>query len=150
MTIISQPSRGLFFNKREEQLAFTLWNLHHLKEWMKWIRRSDEPLEEALLETGVEDCFCETLERMPELPWLSRNTDLIQKLKQLEKKDYEERFINAAKARALIQIQLESIVIEHENYQEGFIASGAMKCITDAKERTKLIVSHLIASTKDT
>lgn len=147
MTTFTQPSRGLFVNGLEEQLAFTLWNLHHLQVWMKWVLRSDEPLEEALLEAGVEDCFCEALERMPELPWLSRNTDLIQKLKQREKKDYEERSNNVEKARALIQIQFESLVIEGEDYQAEFIASGAMKFIMDAKERTKLIVSRLIVNT---
>lgn len=149
MTTISQPSRRLFCNAHEEQLAFTLWNLHHLQKWMKWVHRSDEPLVEALLETGVEDCFCKALERMPELPWLSRNTDLIQKLKQNEKKNYEERFIYVAMAHALIQIQFESFVTECGDYQAEFIASGAMKYITDAKERTKLIMSHLIANTKD-
>ena len=147
MTKFTQPSRGLFVNGLEEQLAFTLWNLHHLQVWMKWVLRSDEPLEEALLEAGVEDCFCEALERMPELPWLSRNTDLIQKLKQHQKKDYEERSNNVEKARALIQIQFESLVIEGEDYQAEFIASGAMKFIMDAKERTKLIVSRLIVNT---
>ena len=140
---------GPFVNEQEELLAFTLWNLHHLQVWMKWVRRSDEPLEEALLEAGVEDCFCEALERMPELPWLSRNTDLIQKLKQHQKKDYEERSDNVEKARALIQIQFESLVIEGEDYQAEFISSGAMKSIMDAKEQAKLIISHLIGNARD-
>ena len=138
---------GPFVNEQEELLAFTLWNLHHLQVWMKWVRRSDEPLEEALLEAGVEDCFCKALERMPELPWLGSNTDIIQKLKQHQKKDYKERSDNVEKARALIQIQFESLVIEGEDYQAEFIASGAMKFIMVAKERTKLIVSRLIANT---
>ena len=139
--------RAPFVNEQEELLAFTLWNLHHLQVWMKWVRRSDEPLEEALLEAGVEDCFCKALERMPELPWLGSNTDIIQKLKQHQKKDYKERSDNVEKARALIQIQFESLVIEGEDYQAEFIASGAMKFIMVAKERTKLIVSRLIANT---
>ena len=138
---------GPFVNEQEELLAFTLWNLHHLQVWMKWVRRSDEPLEEALLEAGVEDCFCKALERMPELPWLGSNTDIIQKLKQHQKKDYKERSDNVEKARALIQIQFESLVIEGEDYQAEFIASGAKKFIMVAKERTKLIVSRLIANT---
>ena len=138
---------GPFVNEQEELLAFTLWNLHHLQVWMKWVRRSDEPLEEALLEAGVEDCFCKALERMPELPWLGSNTNIIQKLKQHQKKDYKERSDNVEKARALIQIQFESLVIEGEDYQAEFIASGAMKFIMVAKERTKLIVSRLIANT---
>ena len=138
---------GLFVNEQEELLAFTLWNLHHLQVWMKWVRRSDEPLEEALLEAGVEDCFCKALERMPELPWLGSNTDFIQKLKQHQKKDYKERSDNVEKARALIQIQFESLVIEGEGCHAEFIASGAMKFIMVAKERTKLIVSRLIANT---
>ena len=138
---------GPFVNEQEELLAFTLWNLHHLQVWMKWVRRSDKPLEEALLEAGVEDCFCKALERMPELPWLGSNTDIIQKLKQHQKKDYKERSDNVEKARALIQIQFESLVIEGEDYQAEFIASGAMKFIMVAKERTKLIVSRLIANT---
>ena len=141
--------RSPFVNEQEEQLAFMLWNLHYLQVWMKWLRRSDEPLEEALLEAGVEDCFCEALERMPELPWLSRNTDLIQKLKQHQKKDYEERSDNVEKARALIQIQFESLVIEGEDYQAEFISSGAMKSIMDAKEQAKLIISHLIGNARD-
>ena len=67
--------------------------------------------------------------------------------KQHQKKDYKERSDNVEKARALIQIQFESLVIEGENYQAEFIASGAMKFIMVAKERTKLIVSRLIANT---
>ena len=29
--------KGPFVNEQEELLAFTLWNLHHLQKWMRWV-----------------------------------------------------------------------------------------------------------------